>query len=262
LPFWNFINNEAAPDDVELRIEGDIVSDDDTWLYEWLGMQCASPNAFREALKANEGKNINLWINSWGGDTTAAAGIFNALKEYKGKVTGKVEKAVSAASVIAMACTDLQMSPVGIMMVHNPWTGVTGEAKDMRHMANVLDQIKETIVNAYQMKTKRSRNKISQMMDEETWMGAKKAMSEGFIDGILYSEPDTQLESELNFSRLAIQNSVSESTRHFIEQFKKIESAKLSLSNEDPRPAPVDLYKLKIANNERRLKSYGISENA
>lgn len=255
--FWNFVKNEATPDDIELRIEGEIVSDDDAWIYEWLGMPAVSPNAFREALKEHSGKNITVWIDSWGGDTTAAAGIYNALQEHKGKVITKIDgKAVSAASIIAMAGSEVLMSPVGIMMIHNPWTISAGESKDMRHMADVLDQVKEAIINAYQMKTKRSRNKISQMMDEETWMGAKKAMADGFIDGILYTESTEPIENSLSFSRLAIQNSISESTRRFIEQYKKIEALKNPSEPiiEEIRQVPVDLYVTLNKIHERRSR--------
>jgi len=273
LPFWNFkIKNEDMPkEEVELRIEGEIVSDDDAWLYEWFGVTAISPNAFKTELANYKGKNITVWIDSWGGDVFAAAGIYNALKEHKGKVTVKIDgKAVSAASVIAMAGTEIKMSPVGILMIHNPignpgW----GESKDMRHAADVMDEVKETIINAYQMKSKKSRKKISELMDNETWMSAKTAMSEGFIDEILYaSESEEQpIENSFMFSRLAIQNSLVDSMKKFTEQYKQKFQQKdpeipTFFSNEDPRPAPVDLYKLKIANNERRLKSYGISENA
>jgi len=224
VPFWNFSASKDNEEEVELRIEGDIVSDDDAWFYEWFGMQSTSPNAFRVALAEHKGKNINVWIDSWGGDTTAAAGIYNALKEHNGKIIVKIDgKAVSAASVIAMAGDEVKISPVGLLMIHNPWTGARGEAKDMRQVADLLDEVKETIINAYQLKSGRARSKISKMMDEETWMSAKKALSEGFVDEILYTDhPETTpVENSFMFSRLAIQNNVIESTRRFIEQYNK-----------------------------------------
>ena len=159
MKFWNFTEPESPDEAIELRISGEIVDDDSAWVYEWWGIQAASPNAFREELKAYAGRDVAVWVDSWGGDTTAAAGIYNALKEHNGKVTVKIDgKAVSAASVIAMAGDVVQMSPVGVMMIHNPWTGVSGEAKDLRQVADVLDVIKQTIVNAYQLKTGQSKN--------------------------------------------------------------------------------------------------------
>ena len=222
MKFWNFTESEEG---VTLRIEGEIVSDDDAWIYEWVGIPASSPNAFREALAEHKGKDITVWIDSWGGDVTAAAGIYNALKEHGGKITVKIDgKAVSAASVIAMAGDEIKISPVGIMMIHNPWTGVRGEAKDMRHMADVLDEFKETLINAYQIKTKKSRKKIAQLLDEETWMSPKKAVAEGFADEILYTEGGTEpIENSYMFSHTAIQNSASVHMKRFIEQYRKIQ---------------------------------------
>lgn len=261
MPFWNFVKNEADPEEVELRIEGEIVSDDDAWLYEWFGIPETSPNAFRAALAEHKGKNINVWIDSWGGDTTAAAGIYNALKEHNGKVTVKIDgKAVSAASVIAMAGEEVKISPLGILMIHNPWSGVRGEAKDMRHMADVLDEVKDTIINAYQMKTGRSRKKISQMMDEETWMSPKKAMAEGFVDEILYTDQglDQHIENSFMFSRMAIQNSAANSLRRFIEQYQQMKDTKPP-ETDPPKDNQTDtdllsLLQEQITLNENRIR--------
>jgi ATP-dependent Clp protease, protease subunit len=227
MPFWKFIVNQATetePESVELRIEGDIVDDDEAWLYEWFGMPSTSPNAFKEELNQYKGKDITVWIDSYGGSVFAAAGIYNALKEHDGKVTVKIDsKAMSAASVIAMAGDEVFMSPVGIMMIHNPWTFAKGEAKDMRHVADILDEIKDTIINAYQLKTGLSRNKISRMMDDETWMSANVAVKEGFADGILYQDQplDVANMNAVAFNRLAIVNSASQSIRNAVELFNK-----------------------------------------
>jgi ATP-dependent Clp protease protease subunit len=220
--FWNFVKNLGS-EDVELRIDGEIVSDDDAWFYEWFDIAVTTPNAFREALAEHKGKTITVWIDSWGGDVFAAAGMFNALKEHKGKIIVKVDgKAVSAASVVAMAGDEIHMSPVSVMMIHNPWTRAKGEAKDMRQAAAVLDEVKETILNAYQMRTGRSRAEISKLMDNETWMSAKTAIAEGFCDHILYLEASAEpVKNDYALSGLAIQNSAEESMRKFLELHKK-----------------------------------------
>jgi len=249
LPFWNFVRNAEQPEEIELRIEGEIVSDDDAWIYEWFGIPASTPNAFRQALSEHKGKNITVWIDSWGGDVFAAAGIYNALKEHKGKVTVKVDgKAVSAASVIAMSGDEVLMSPVSIMMIHNPWTGARGEAKDMRHMADVLDEVKETLINAYQAKTGLSRNKISRLMDEETWMSARKAMADGFADGMLYTavSEEEPVQNAFSFSRLAIQNSVDSVMQRFIEEYRKHNKPKEQRS----QTAPLSLYQKIISKRE------------
>ena len=251
MKFWNFIKNEATettPESVELRIQGDIVSDDDAWIYEWLDMECASPNAFKDELAQYEGKDITVWIDSYGGDVFAAAGIYNSLKEHNGKVTTKIDgKAMSAASVIAMAGDEILMSPVAIMMLHNPLSGVHGYASDMRKQADVLDEVKQSIMNAYQAKTKKSKNKISAMMDDETYMSATTAVKQGFADGILYQDNEDSPKNVLNFSfdRFAIQNSANMAAKRYFD-FEK-------LRNPEPQHNPKDdkneteLLKAKLA---------------
>lgn len=186
--FWNWVKNEEN-NDTELRIDGDIGESFWGWLFD---LDEVSPKKFREELKQHKGKDLTVWINSNGGDVYAASQIYTALKEHKAKITVKVDgTAISAASVIAMAGDNIVMSPTSVMMIHNPWSGLQGEAKDMRHMADVLDEVKETIVNAYQLKTGLSRDEISQMMDDETWMGARKATEKGFADGMLFEDENS-----------------------------------------------------------------------
>jgi ATP-dependent Clp protease, protease subunit len=225
MPFWKFIVNQATetePESVELRIEGDIVDDDEAWLYEWFGMPSTSPNAFKEELSQYKGKDITVWIDSYGGSVFAAAGIYNALKEHDGKVTVKIDsKAMSAASVIAMAGDEVLMSPMAVMMIHNPLTTAYGNMHDLRKVADILDTVKESIVNAYALKTGRSRSKISQMMDDETWMSANVAVKEGFADGILYQEDKPQVADVAAFSRLAIVNSANRSMQDIMKIVSK-----------------------------------------
>lgn len=227
MSFWNFMN--ATGEDVELRITGEIVSDDDAWIYSWFGIPVASPNKFRKALGEHKGKNISVWIDSWGGDVFAGVGIYNALKEHKGKVTVKIDgKAVSAGSIIAMAGEEIVMSPGSIIMVHNPWTGARGEAKDMRKAADVLDEVKEAILNIYQTKVNKSREEISLLMDNEEWMSAKKAVNEGFADRISHLQEESEGEPVTNsfsVSRLAIMNSANSVMQRFFEQWQKMQAA-------------------------------------
>ena len=113
------------------------------------------------------------------------------LKEYPGNVTIKIDGiAASAASLIAMAGDNILMSPVSMMMIHNPLTMAIGNADDMQKAAAMLDEVKESIINAYELKTGLSRAKLSHLMDDETWMNAVKALELGFADGILYRDAD------------------------------------------------------------------------
>jgi len=249
--FWNFI---LKNEEVELRIDGDIIDDGMAWIYEWYGEPSASPNAFRNELKKHEGKNLVIWIDSYGGDIVAAAGIYHALKAFKGKKTVKIDgKAMSAASVIAMAGDEIIMNPMSIMMIHNPWTGVQGEAKDMRHTADVLDTIKDTIINAYQSKTKKSRTAIAELMDNETWMSAKSAIELGFADKIEQDE-ETSVKntaaSTFMYNRMAFQNSAAESIKQMLE-VRKLKDLKKETIKDDSGCEAVSLYQAKILFNRR-----------
>lgn len=184
--FWNFTPNDEET--VELRIDGDIVDDSDAWLYEWIGKTCTSPNAFRDALNAYKGMNINVWIDSFGGSVFAATGIYNALVEHVrqgGTVTtigdGKV---MSAATVIFMAGQKRQVTKGCVFMIHNPLTSADGYAEDLRKAADTLDVVKESIINAYES-TGKSREELSEMMNAETYMNASQTVQEGFATEIL-----------------------------------------------------------------------------
>lgn len=258
MPFWNFVKNaatETQAEIIELRIEGDIVDDEDAFIYEWFGIKVASPNAFRAELAQYAGKDIVVWINSYGGSVFAAAGMFNALMEHKqtgAKIVTKIDtKAMSAATVPYMAGDERLMSPVAIYMMHNPLTQVYGYASDMRKTADVLDEVKETIVNAYQLGSGRSRAKIASMMDDETYMSARTAVKEGFATGILYANAQTSepIENTFLFSRMSIQNSATDSIKRFIEKFNKSNGDQPVLP-EAPCVAPVDLYLAQIQVNK------------
>ena len=144
-----------------------------------------TPQLFKDELNKENG-NITVWINSPGGDCVAAAQIYNMLIDYKGDVTVKIDGiAASAASVIAMAGTKVLMSPVSMLMIHNPMTIAFGNKGEMEKAISMLDEVKESIINAYEIKTGMSRAKLSHLMDSETWMDANKAVELGFADDIL-----------------------------------------------------------------------------
>ncbi len=151
-----------------------------------------TPKLFRDELISGEG-DITVWINSPGGDCIAAAQIYNMLLDYKGNVTVKIDGiAASAASVIAMAGTKVVMSPVSMMMIHNPMTMACGDTSEMEKAIAMLGEIKNSIVNAYELKTGLSRAKISRLMDAETWMDAGKAVELGFADEVLARETSNE----------------------------------------------------------------------
>ena len=198
--FWNWkTENESRV----LTLNGVIAES------SWWGDE-VTPEMFRQELNAGEG-DITVWINSPGGDCIAAAQIYNMLIDYKGNVTVKIDGiAASAASVIAMAGTEVQMSPVAMMMIHNPMTIAIGDHEEMQKAIEMLAEVKESIINAYELKTGMSRAKIARLMDEETWMNAKKAVELGFADEIIKreEEPEDTEAVSMSYSRAAVYNSL------------------------------------------------------
>lgn len=157
--------------------------------------------------------DITVWINSPGGDCVAAAQIYNMLMDYPGNVTVKIDGiAASAASVIAMAGTKVLISPVGMLMIHNPATLAWGDSGEMQKAIEMLGSVKDSIINAYEIKTGLSRTKLSHMMDAETWMDAGKAVELGFADGILaraeLTEDVKPITMSMLYSKAAVVNSL------------------------------------------------------
>lgn len=179
--FWKWRNQaqtETAPAERTLYLNGTIA--EESWFDDDV-----TPQLFKEELMAGDG-NITVWINSPGGDCVAAAQIYNMLMDYPHDVTVKIDGiAASAASVIAMAGTRVLMSPVSMLMIHNPATVAFGDSSEMQKAISMLDEVKESIINAYEIKTGISRAKLSHLMDAETWMDANSAVEMGFADEIM-----------------------------------------------------------------------------
>ena len=153
-----------------------------------------TPKMFKDELLSGKG-DITVYINSPGGDCVAAAQIYNMLSEYPGKVTVKIDAiAASAASVIAMAGDTVLMSPTSMIMVHNPATIAFGDHNEMQKAIDMLAEVKESIINAYQLKTGLSRAKLSKLMEAETWMSVHKAVELGFADDIFGKKKDNDSE--------------------------------------------------------------------
>lgn len=151
-----------------------------------------TPQLFKDELMSGSG-DITVWINSPGGDCVAAAQIYNMLMDYKGNVTVKIDGiAASAASVIAMAGTKVLMSPVSMLMIHNPMTAAFGDCGEMQKAIEMLGSVKDSIINAYEIKTGLSRARLSHLMDAETWMDANKAVELGFADEIMTRSEQTE----------------------------------------------------------------------
>ncbi|XVG96554.1 head maturation protease, ClpP-related [Eubacteriales bacterium KG125] len=207
--FWKWKNQATNEDKMEkperiLFLNGTIA--EESWFDDDV-----TPQLFKEELNSGDG-NITVWINSPGGDCVAAAQIYNMLMEYKGDVTVKIDGiAASAASVIAMAGTKVLMSPVSMLMIHNPMTIAFGNKGEMEKAISMLDEVKESIINAYEIKTGMSRAKLSHLMDSETWMDAHKAVELGFADDILKRSETIDMEVSqvsMMYSKAQVVNSL------------------------------------------------------
>ncbi|MGN1089299.1 MAG: head maturation protease, ClpP-related [Huintestinicola sp.] len=179
--FWAWKNMDGTGSERALELYGTIA--EESWFDDDV-----TPQMFRDELFAGSGP-VTVWLNSPGGDCVAASQIYSMLMDYKGDVTIKIDGiAASAASVIAMAGTKVLMAPTALMMIHNPITMAYGNHDDMQKAIEMLDEVKESIINAYEIKTNLSRAKLSHLMDTETWMNANKAIELGFADDILEDE--------------------------------------------------------------------------
>ncbi len=181
MKFWNLTQSPDAAEDGELEISGEIVAEP-SWFFGPEN-ECVASDLIAELKKY---KNVTVRINSPGGDVMAGAAIYTALMEHPGNVTVIVTAlAASAASVIAMAGSEVIMSPTAYMMIHNPWTMAVGDARELRKTARVMDEIAEGLINAYQIKTGKSRDELKRLLDNETWMSAASCVEQGFADRIL-----------------------------------------------------------------------------
>ena len=167
-----------------------------------------TPQMFKDELLSGNGP-VTVWLNSPGGDCIAASQIYSMLMDYPHNVTVKIDGiAASAGSVIAMAGTKVLMSPTALVMIHNPATTAFGDHKDMSKAIDMLDEVKESIINAYEIRTGLSHTQLSHMMDEETWMNAKKAIELGFADGLLEDNKNTEDDEGYIFSASAVERTL------------------------------------------------------
>lgn len=196
--FWRWKNQASEQEERVLELYGTIA--EESWFDDDV-----TPQMFRNELFSGKGP-ITLWINSPGGDCIAASQIYTMLMDYPDDVTVKIDGiAASAASVIAMAGTKVLMAPTALMMIHNPATITMGDHEDMKRAIEMLDEVKESIINAYEIKTGVSRIKLSHLMDAETWMNANKAIELGFADDVLKDEKQSEPTfSAYAFSRKAV----------------------------------------------------------
>ena len=242
--FWNFIQNEDTSE-TELLFNGPI--SEDTWWGDEV-----TPALFRDELAKVSG-NLTVWLNSPGGDVFAASQIYSMLKSHKGKVTVKIDGiAASAASVVAMAGDETLIAPTALMMIHDPNTCAMGNKADMEKAIILLDEVKESIINAYETKSHLSRNKIAKLMSDETWLNAKKAHEMGFVDGILFADNKKSVpekENESDKKEPAEEEKEDTLTAMTYSKSKNLSAflSKVSASAESVTGTPIDQLEKRLA---------------
>lgn len=176
-----------------IDIKGEIINSNNQWIYDWLGMEATSPKKISDALRDAGGEDVEIHINSPGGDVFAGSEIYTLLRGYSGKVKIKILGiAASAASVIAQA-GESEISPTGMFMIHNVKTWSSGDYRDMEYTAEVLRAANESIINAYVAKTGMTQEELQGLMDRETYMAAAQAVEYGFVDKIMFAEQAPEL---------------------------------------------------------------------
>ena len=175
--FWQFKAKDTKSG--ELLLYGDIA--DQTWYGDEV-----TPKQFKADLDAlGDISDLNVYINSGGGDVFAGQAIYSMLKRHKAYVTVYVDGlAASIASIIAMAGDKLIMPSNSMLMIHNPMSGIWGNANEMRGMADTLDKIRESMLAVYEEKTGMKQEEIITLLDAETWLSAQDALEFGFCNEI------------------------------------------------------------------------------
>lgn len=224
----------------KINVKGAVVSNDDADIYDWLGYDYVSPNQVESALNDAD-DDIVVNVASGGGSVFAASEIYTMLKAYSGKVVVNIQGlAASAASVIAMAGDEVNMSPTSQMMIHKASTISMGNADDLNHDSKMLDVTDQSIVNAYEAKTGMSRDDILKMMSNETWMTAQDAVDKGFADNV--STGETQAPQLVNATATTpiISNTAISKIKNLMAKVRSAKPEKTveKPSNKATKPAP------------------------
>lgn len=178
---------------MKAEIKGVIVSNEDKWVYEMLGMDSTCPKDVLTQLEFSD-EDVDIIINSNGGNLVDGSEIYTHLRAHKGKVNVRITAiAASAASLIAMAGDHIEMSPVARMMIHNPSSIAQGEAKDLNHAAETLEHVGQIMAEAYAVRAGKNKQELVEMMARETWLNADEAIEQGFADSKMFENDNMQI---------------------------------------------------------------------
>lgn len=210
-----------------IDVKGVIINNNLQRIYDWMDIEATSPSKVINALP-QDGGDVEIYINSGGGDVFAASEVYSALKEYKGNVTVKIiGLAASAASVIAMGAGKVLMSPTAQMMIHNVSTTVGGDYRAFEHTAEILKSANQSIANAYKQRTGKSDEELKSLMDAETWFNANTAVEHGFADEIMFDETSKQGgQFVANFGGMVLNDEMIAKISELMDQEKQQENQK------------------------------------
>lgn len=176
----------------KINVKGPIISNDSAWIYHYFGWDASSPNMLAEGLEDAAGEDVIIEINSPGGICIYGYEMYTAIMNYKGKVTVHVISAMSAATLLVCAADEALISDTGIFMIHNTQSSAEGDYRDMQMEADALREFNAGIINAYVRKTKKSRDEIQALMDNNSYMSPQTAIEHGFIDGYIFGDPNAK----------------------------------------------------------------------
>ncbi|MTI49696.1 MAG: Clp protease ClpP [Firmicutes bacterium] len=244
---------------MKISIRGPIIPSNQQWIYDWLDMEATSPKKVLDLIEKANGENIELEINSGGGSVFDASEIYTSLKDYEGKVEGKIiGVAASAASVIAMACETLKMSPTAQMMCHNATSWEEGDYRAMDGMSKLLKNTNQTIASAYKIKTGKTYEELLAMMDNTTWFTAEQAKEYDLIDEIMFEEElNGQLVASVN-NNLLPQKVINK----IINEFRPDKPLNNKSKKEPKEDKPMNLEKFKNEHPDlfKEILNQGISQ--
>ena len=244
LKFWNLVKNEEEKT-AELILYGSIGSDE-----YWDDI---SDKVFKQDIEnLGDVENITLHINSPGGSVFSAVAIANTLKNHKAKVIANIDGlAASAATIITSACDTVRMPKNALFMIHNPITFVYGNNQEMQKTVEMLDKVKNSIIETYLSKTKTDKETLSELMDNETWMDAETAKEYGFVDEIVNEEVGKEfVENKLIINNMAFD----------ISKFKNFSKAKDTVIDNKKNTKEVKMTLEELKNQFPDLYDYVLNE--
>jgi ATP-dependent Clp endopeptidase proteolytic subunit ClpP len=237
---------------MKIPIKGIIVANDEKWIYELFGYEVTTPRDVDQLLNEVDDEDLEVLINSPGGDVYSGSEIYTILKDHANNVDVKiVGVAASAASVVAMAGDSVKISPTAQIMIHNVSSGAQGDYREMEHQAEVLKNYNKSIANAYRLKTNLSEEELLDLMNSEKWLNAQEAKSKGFVDQIMFDEGNKLAASFNANDEVMLPPKVVNKLRDLLKDKDLEEETKEKTDNKDK-----SIYKAKL--NLLKLKRSGV----